>query len=85
MSARSHVWPPARVMPPSLRSDVTVKLPTPKDADNAALGGSAGHPRYQKIRDLNSGGFGFVQLCRDLATGGQVCRVHVMEFVQLRS
>ncbi len=32
----------------------------------------AGHPRYQKIRDLNSGGFGFVQLCRDAATGGQV-------------
>ena len=30
---------------------------------------AAGHPRYTKIEDLNSGGFGFVQLCYDLATG----------------
>eukprot|EP00877_Chromochloris_zofingiensis_P012447 jgi/Chrzof1/7456/Cz02g24200.t1 len=28
-----------------------------------------GHPRYEKIRDLNSGTFGFVQLARDKQTG----------------
>lgn len=28
-----------------------------------------GHPRYEKIRDLNSGTFGFVQLARDKSTG----------------
>ncbi|PNH07033.1 Serine/threonine-protein kinase SRK2C [Tetrabaena socialis] len=28
-----------------------------------------GHPRYEKIKDLNSGTFGFVQLARDKATG----------------
>ena len=32
----------------------------------------ADHPRYTKLRDLNSGGFGFVQLCRDAAYGRQV-------------
>lgn len=29
----------------------------------------AGHPRYELVRDLNSGTFGFVQLARDKATG----------------
>lgn len=28
-----------------------------------------GHPRYEKIRDLNSGTFGFVQLARDKQSG----------------
>ncbi|KAG2451391.1 hypothetical protein HYH02_003992 [Chlamydomonas schloesseri] len=28
-----------------------------------------GHPRYEKIKDLNSGTFGFVQLARDKLTG----------------
>lgn len=27
------------------------------------------HPRYEKIKDLNSGTFGFVQLCKDKRTG----------------
>ena len=36
------------------------------------MGASTGHPRYKKIEDLNSGGFGFVQLCRDRATGDKV-------------
>jgi len=30
------------------------------------------HPRYTFIRNLNSGGFGFVQLCRDAACGKHV-------------
>ncbi|KAL6750394.1 Snf1-like ser/thr protein kinase [Haematococcus lacustris] len=32
----------------------------------------AGHERYEKIQDLSSGSFGFVQLARNKATGEQV-------------
>ena len=32
----------------------------------------AGHPRYQKIKDLNEGTFGFVQLGFDKKTNAQV-------------
>eukprot|EP00803_Ostreobium_quekettii_P004162 evm.model.scf_1037.8 EVM.evm.TU.scf_1037.8 scf_1037:46121-47071(+) len=32
----------------------------------------AGHPRYQKLKDLNSGAFGFVQLALDRDTGEKV-------------
>lgn len=28
-----------------------------------------GHPKYEKIKDINAGAFGFVQLCRDKETG----------------
>ncbi|GFH29451.1 sulfur stress regulator, partial [Haematococcus lacustris] len=28
-----------------------------------------GHPKYIKLKDLNSGTFGFVQLCQDRTTG----------------
>lgn len=31
-----------------------------------------GHPKYQKVKDLNSGTFGFVQLALDKTTGRQV-------------
>jgi serine/threonine-protein kinase SRK2 len=26
------------------------------------------HPKYEKVKDLNSGTFGFVQLCKDKTT-----------------
>lgn len=32
----------------------------------------AGHPKYERVRDLNSGAFGAVVLARNLATGRQV-------------
>lgn len=32
----------------------------------------AGHPRYTKIRDLNRGSYGFVQLAYDKTTGMEV-------------
>ena len=32
----------------------------------------AGHPRYQKVKDLNEGTFGFVQLGFDKKTNAQV-------------
>ena len=32
-----------------------------------------GHTRFKKIKDLNEGTFGFVQLCIDMKTGEQVC------------
>lgn len=27
-----------------------------------------GHPKYEKVKELNSGTFGFVQLCKDKTT-----------------
>lgn len=32
----------------------------------------AGHPKYERVRDLNSGAFGAVVLARNRATGRQV-------------
>lgn len=37
-----------------------------------------GHPKYEKIKDLNSGTFGFVQLCRD-KTDGHECAIKFIE------
>lgn len=31
-----------------------------------------GHPKYEKIKDLNAGAFGFVQLCKEKDTGEKV-------------
>jgi serine/threonine-protein kinase SRK2 len=30
------------------------------------------HPKYKKIKDLNAGAFGFVQLCEEKDTGEKV-------------
>ncbi len=49
------------------------------DAD-PCLCSCADHPRYTKLRDLNSGGFGFVQLCRDAAYGRQVPALELAAF-----
>eukprot|EP00955_Chlamydomonas_euryale_P055884 356243-Chlamydomonas_euryale.AAC.6 len=38
----------------------------------------SGHPKYEKIKDLNSGTFGFVQLCRDKASG-ELCAIKFIE------
>ena len=32
----------------------------------------ADHPKYEKVKDLNAGAFGFVQLARNRATGRHV-------------
>jgi serine/threonine-protein kinase SRK2 len=38
----------------------------------------AGHPKYEKIKDLNAGTFGFVQLCLDKSTG-EKCAIKFIE------
>ena len=41
-------------------------------SDPLAEGRGGGHPKYEKIKDLNAGAFGFVQLCREKDTGEKV-------------
>jgi len=36
------------------------------------------HPKYEKVKDLNSGTFGFVQLCKDKTTG-EMCAIKFIE------
>jgi len=46
-------------------------MTTKANSTSDVLGGDS-HPKYRKIRDLNSGTFGFVELAMDKTTGQQV-------------
>lgn len=47
-------------------------MPPAGHAGQNAVDPLAGHPKYEKIQDLNAGAFGFVQLCRNKQTSEQV-------------
>jgi serine/threonine-protein kinase SRK2 len=66
-----QAWPVSAVSVAETRAQATA-AELAEIARIAAKEPLRNHPRYTKLRDLNSGGFGFVQLCRDAAYGRQV-------------
>ena len=57
-------------------TDRSQKVREPKDLNPLP----ANHPKYEKVKDLSTGAFGFVQLCRNKRSG-QLVAIKFLERV----